>query len=128
MENVHDDGISHDIPPEVTALSDVFPLGGEKIPENALRVLFSYLPAEPRAWSLCETFMEHASWAVRPVLRQELIEDYLTPTYRILKEQQESGSDDPELGVFTHHKLAVLYFAFALGALMDLTLEPCAYW
>lgn len=85
--------------------------------------LFDHLPSQPRAWSLCETYMEQASWAFRPIKRDEIIDDILTPTYKALKERRATGS----LGAHnvSSHKLAVLFIVFALGALVDLTLEPC---
>jgi hypothetical protein len=54
----------------------------------------------------------------RPVRREELIDDILTPIYKAARTQQDKPSISP-------HKLAVLFTVFALGAFMDLTLPPC---
>ena len=34
--------------------------------------LESYLPPQPRAWALCETYIEQFSWWFRPIKRDEL--------------------------------------------------------
>lgn len=89
--------------------------------EASINVLFDRLPPQTRASSLCETYLEQASWAFRPIKRDEIMEDITGPIYKALR--------DREAGVpitwFSPHKLSVLYLIFALGALVDLTLEPC---
>ncbi len=85
--------------------------------------MYSYLPEQPRAWALCETYLEQAAWTFRPVKRDEIINDILAPTYRALKAKQIEG--DSETHTVSPHKLAVLFLIFALGTLVDLTIEPC---
>lgn len=82
--------------------------------------MFEHLPAEPRAWSLCETYMEQATWAFRPIRREELIDDMLSPVYKVVKDRTQLSSSP-----VSAHKLAALYLVFSVGALVDLTLEPC---
>jgi hypothetical protein len=104
-------------------MSNAFPFGTPRrdaIAEEAFDTLYSFLPPQPRAWSLCETYMEHASWAFRPLRRDELIDDILTPIYKAARTRQDSN-DKP---VISPHKMAVLFTVFALGAFMDLTLPP----
>ncbi|KAI8996461.1 fungal-specific transcription factor domain-containing protein [Trametes punicea] len=90
--------------------------------------LEAHLPPQPRAWALCETFVEHLSWWCRPIKRDELIDDILVPIYNYVKDpskhsyHRDAGPDDGRCP----HLLAVLYFVFALGSLMDLTLPPCS--
>lgn len=114
--------------PELLRLASMFPFGlgcasnGEGV-DTAMNLLFSCLPSRPRAWSLCETYLENAAWVFRPLKRDEIIDDVLTPIYNAKKER-----DDPSCDAHTQipaHKLAVLFMIFALGALADLTLPPC---
>jgi hypothetical protein len=115
-----------EIPPlsaDVARLSRLFPIGasGEWNTEEALDMISSFLPPRPRAWTLCETYMEHATWAFRPIKREELINDILTPIYRSIKERQH---DRTALYSVSSHKLAVLCLVFSIGALLDLLLPP----
>lgn len=115
------------MPAILNRLSAIFPLGtgcasGSEMFENAMSMLFECLPARPRAWSLCETYMEQASWLFRPLRRDEIIDDILTPIYNAKKERE-----DPNYSSKTDispHRFAVLYLVFAQGALVDLTLPP----
>jgi hypothetical protein len=113
------------VSPEMTRLSAVFPFsvgcaGKSKSYDRALEILFSLLPPRPRAWSLCETYIEQASWMFRPLKRDEIIDDVLTSIYNAKKDRE-----NPKSGA-THdispHKLAVMFMIFAQGALVDLTL------
>ncbi|EGN96944.1 hypothetical protein SERLA73DRAFT_185195 [Serpula lacrymans var. lacrymans S7.3] len=64
--------------------------------------------------------MDHASWFFRPLVRDELINDVMTPIYKI---NRDGGNPNHP----THccpHKLGLLFFTFAIGALMDLELLP----
>ena len=109
-------------------LSNAFPFNAGNLStdseryEQILGILFACLPPRPRAWTLCETYMEHASWIFRPIKRDELIDDILTPIYNTKAER-----DDPNIQNTTAvspHKLAALFMIFAQGALVDLTLPP----
>lgn len=116
-----------ELPPvstEVAHLSNSFPFGtgGTWNTEKSLDIIYSLLPCQPRAWTLVETYMEHASWLFRPIKREELINDILSPVYKYLKERQDPISDASHY--VSPHKLAVLFMIFALGALVDLTLPP----
>lgn len=64
--------------------------------------------------------MEQATWAFRPIRRDELIDDMLSPVYKVVKDRTLLSSNS-----VSAHKLAALYFVFSAGALVDLTLEPC---
>ncbi|GAW07668.1 hypothetical protein LENED_009675 [Lentinula edodes] len=85
-------------------------------------ILFSHLPEQPRAWALCETYLEQGAWQFQPIRRDELIDDILVPIYRSRKERASSDSNQPH--VISPHRLASLYIVFAIGALVDLTLDP----
>lgn len=107
---------------EIARLSAAFPFGADGSIEKGLDLLFEYLPSQPRAWSLCETYMEQAAWSFRPIKRDQIIDDILSPVYKIVKEKQFLGSTNDR--AISPHRLAVLFLVFALGALVDLTLEP----
>ncbi|CAK5275690.1 unnamed protein product [Mycena citricolor] len=110
--------------PEIAQLSNSFPFSAGGPPGRTLDLLFEYLPDQPRAWTLCETYLEQCSWSFRPLNREEIIDDFLTPIYKSLRERQSwtDASDFPH--TISPHRLAVLLMLFALGALVDLTLEP----
>ncbi|KDR83850.1 hypothetical protein GALMADRAFT_1339423 [Galerina marginata CBS 339.88] len=109
---------------EIARLSAAFPFGADGSVDRPMEFLFEHLPPEPRAWSLCETYLEHSTWAFRPIKRDELIDDILSPIYKTVKEKQTIGTFTSTV---TAHKLATMFLIFAAGALVDLTLEPCKY-
>ncbi|PPQ67833.1 hypothetical protein CVT26_007080, partial [Gymnopilus dilepis] len=119
--SLEDDCISAPISLEVARLSASFPFGSDESIDKPIEFLFEHLPPEPRAWSLCETYMEQATWIFRPIKREELIDDILSPVYKAVKEKQTTGVLNPNV---TAHKLATMFLVFAVGALVDLTLEP----
>lgn len=88
--------------------------------EKSMATLLAYLPPKPRAWSLCETYMEQGIINGRVVTRDELINDILTPVYSIQVEKDAEGNSTD----ISPHKLAVLFLVFGIGALVDLTLPP----
>ena len=113
------------VSPEMLRLSGIFPFSsGSAIHsdgyQEAMRILFASLPPRPRAWALCETYMEQAAWIFRPLKRDEIIDDILTPIYNAKKEGEDLNYEAAQ--AINPHKIAVLYMVFASGALMDLTL------
>ncbi|KAF9055205.1 hypothetical protein BDZ89DRAFT_1124982 [Hymenopellis radicata] len=109
---------------EIARLSNTFPFtadGGVNW-ESAMDLLFDYLPERPRAWALCETYLEHASWTFRPIHRDEIVDDILTPIYKHVKDRGNGVSNAAQ--TISAHKLAVLFMLFSIGSLVDLTLEP----
>lgn len=89
--------------------------------EEAMVLLFAGLPPRPRAWNLCETYLEHSSWHMQVTTRQDLIGDVLTPVYNAKEEREDPARDEPCIQI-SPHKLAFLYLVFAHGILVDLTL------
>ncbi|KII94707.1 hypothetical protein PLICRDRAFT_188975 [Plicaturopsis crispa FD-325 SS-3] len=108
---------------DVAGLSHIFPFmsGGAWHKAKSLDILYNFLPPQPRGWSLCETFIEQACSPFRPIQREELVEDFLIPIYKVAKEKQDNLNPSVDI---SPHKLAVLYYVFAIGSLMDLTLPP----
>ncbi|KAJ3987194.1 fungal-specific transcription factor domain-containing protein [Lentinula detonsa] len=107
---------------DILRLSNLFPMCAEANSEKTMDLLFSHLPEQPRAWALCETYLEQASWQFQPIRRDELIDDILVPIYRSQKDRASSELNRPH--TISPHRLATLYIVFAIGALVDLTLEP----
>lgn len=118
--------LEHDQTPrvsaEITGLSR-FPFAIEESTGVTLELILNHLPPQPRAWSLYETYMEHASWIFQPLRREEMIDEILSPVYKAMKDKQTNSPSAIES--ISPHKLAVLFLIFTLGALVDLTLDPC---
>lgn len=90
--------------------------------------LETHLPPQMRAWSLCESYLEQFSWWFRPIKRDELIDEILTPIYRRTTTDGQSTyhrKADADAGRCPH-LLATLFLVLAVGALVDLTLPPCS--
>ena len=114
--------------PELANIAIAFPVtiiedGSERLLER----LEAHLPPKTRAWALCETYLEHLSWWCRPIKRDELIDEILVPIYNCKQDPAKYTSyhRDDDYGRCPHH-LAALFFVFALGTLVDLTLPPCS--
>ncbi|TBU24176.1 fungal-specific transcription factor domain-containing protein [Dichomitus squalens] len=118
------------IEPELANLAIAFPVSIIEEGTDALMLkLEAHLPPQPRAWALCETYLEHLTWWCRPIKRDELINDILIPIYNCKKDPSKNvyhrdGTTDEEGRC--PHLLSVLFFVFALGSLVDLTLPPCS--
>jgi hypothetical protein len=110
------------LPVEIAG-SSKFPFGAEDATGATLEKILKHLPSQLRAWSLYEAYLEHASSIFCPLKRDELVDDLLSPIYKAAKEMQGSGLS--AIQSISPHKLAVLFLIFGLGALLDLTLEPC---
>ncbi|KZP06065.1 hypothetical protein FIBSPDRAFT_331427 [Athelia psychrophila] len=89
---------------------------------SAMALLFEGLPPRNRAWSLCETYLEHTSWLFQVTTRSELIEEILTPIFNAKKEREDSAFSLGSCAQISPHKFACLYLVFAHGILVDLTL------
>ncbi|KAH8104100.1 fungal-specific transcription factor domain-containing protein [Cristinia sonorae] len=96
--------------------------------DEILRRLEGELPSRPRAWALCEAYLAHFAWWFRPVKRDELINEILSPIYKTVGDPSNQGGYHPKSGCGGRcpHLLAVLYFILAIGALVDLTLPTCS--
>jgi hypothetical protein len=104
-------------------LSNSFPFGMANAVDDALEALLLLLPAQPRAWTLCETYYEHGAWIMEHIRRDELIDEILSPVYKYIKSLDGNMSGLSSCPV-SPHQLAVLYGIFSVGTLMDLTLPP----
>ncbi|TCD68011.1 hypothetical protein EIP91_011622 [Steccherinum ochraceum] len=116
------------LPDDLENISITFPLTiVQDGTDDILRRLEAELPPRPRAWALCEAYLAHFSWWFRPVKRDELINEILSPIYKTVSDPSNQGGYHPKSGCGGRcpHLLAVLYFILAVGALVDLTLQPC---
>ncbi|KZP30137.1 hypothetical protein FIBSPDRAFT_908140 [Athelia psychrophila] len=112
-------------PALLNKLASTSSMGGGGAPdsdtfENAMDMLFAGLPSRNRAWSLCETYLEHSSFHFQLSTRQELIDDILTPIFNAKKELEDPACE--RCIQISPHKFAFLYLVFAQGVLVDLTL------
>lgn len=90
--------------------------------------LESYLPPQPRAWALCETYLEQFTWWFRPIKRDELINEILIPVYRTVSDPTKYSYHRKVDGEAARcpHLLATLFLVLSVGALVDLTLPACS--
>ncbi|EPQ54336.1 hypothetical protein GLOTRDRAFT_139640 [Gloeophyllum trabeum ATCC 11539] len=90
--------------------------------DEILELVWNELPPQARAWSLCETYFEHASWFFNCVTRDEIVNEMIAPVYKMVKDRTRPDFNPRDMSSVGPHTIAVLYFTFAVGALMDLTL------
>lgn len=115
------DALPLDIPVALARLSHQFPFGcipSEDL-DNYLFPLYSALPPQARAWTLYETYWTYGTLSYRPMLRDEIEDDFLVPIYDALA-RKDYHSICP-------HRLAVLFVIFAYGSLYDLSLIECEF-
>ncbi|THH34114.1 hypothetical protein EUX98_g33 [Antrodiella citrinella] len=95
--------------------------------DEILHRLEGELPPRERAWALCEAYLAHFSWSFRPIKRDELVNEILSPIYKTVGDFNNNGGYHPKSGCGGRcpHLLAVLFNILAIGALVDLTLQPC---
>ncbi|KAF7966111.1 hypothetical protein HWV62_39992 [Athelia sp. TMB] len=112
------------VPDLLHSLASMAPMGnrspGPEIFDDAIDLLFTCLPPRPRAWTLCETFLEQGSWLSRPIQREELIQSIFSPIYGAKEEREHPGSATTI--EVSPHKISLLFSIFSLGGLVDLTL------
>ncbi|KZT29531.1 hypothetical protein NEOLEDRAFT_1056777 [Neolentinus lepideus HHB14362 ss-1] len=96
----------------------------ETVRDAVHELVWTELPPQMRAWALCEAYFEHAQWFLSAVSRNEVVNDYMAPIYKIYKERGRPKYSPNDNSEANPHRLGVLYFIFALGALMDMTLPP----
>lgn len=103
----------------IDRLSAAFPFGPTSVKENDdfTAIISPHFPDRLRAWSLCELYYGQFAWSVEPVKRDELINEFLAPTYKQLS--------DGASYVLRPHRCAVLFCVFAIGAWVDITVEHC---
>ncbi|KAF7360644.1 Zn(2)-C6 fungal-type domain-containing protein [Mycena venus] len=100
----------------IAGITESFPFASDQNPkwdaDVALEQLFTQLPPETRAWSLCEIYYRNGCWSGMPLVQSETVE-LLNLVYH--------GSDHHRPAATTM-QMAVLFLIFALGSLVDLDL------
>lgn len=120
-------------------MAQTFPFSTTDVSTSELLELIeSYLPSVERATALCEAYLEHCSWVLQPVDREQLFSELLPVVYRRRTPQSGAGSADDSNtnspsgsgvsstseSILHPDELALLLMVFAIGALTDLTLPP----
>ncbi|KAK1236174.1 hypothetical protein PQX77_000583 [Marasmius sp. AFHP31] len=115
---------------DIKRLSRFFPfMDGPQSDSDLLKVMIGYLPDNTRARSLCEVYLTQALWSPRLIMRDELIDDILTPIYAYI----ESSIHEADLSLveskpipipLSPHRLAVLFLVLAIGLLLDSSIPP----
>lgn len=79
-------------------------------------MLMESLPDSAKVSALCESYINNYTWFFRPLSRDELFQELLTP---ILLHRNSGGHPDASQGFVRPHGMAVLFFIFAIAASMD---------
>lgn len=112
------------MPELLNSLAAIFPVGsrcptGPKTFEMAMSMLLSCLPDRPCAGTLCEMLLDQPSWFMRPVKKEELIQNIMNPIYAAKEEHEHKPEEKLTI---SPHKLSILYSVFSLGSRGDPTL------
>ena len=112
------DSRSPKLPPDLLLFSNSFPFTPiGPVRETQLKIE-TYLPPWERACILAETYLEQAAWIFRAVSKQQLLDEMLPIIYK------RQLPLDPAHEYNGPHDLSLLLMIFAVGALVDLNLEP----
>ncbi|KAH8814718.1 fungal-specific transcription factor domain-containing protein [Flagelloscypha sp. PMI_526] len=115
----------HSLDPTLESLSLQFPFSFGVDPDTLVTNVLPHLPDRMRAWSLCELFLEHFAVFFSPIRRDELIQDYLSPIYKYMKDL-EADPHLPRPLACRPHRCALIFLIFAIGSWVDLTKDQ--YW
>ncbi|KAH8110513.1 hypothetical protein DFH11DRAFT_1547404 [Phellopilus nigrolimitatus] len=140
------------LPKQATQLSRSFPFAPVNLPVDEIQALIEEkLPSYERASALVEAYLENLSWFMRPIDREQIMEELIPTIYKKRYTSYSinsnsctvsntnspvstaSSSETPaESSAQAHlqrhtdpHALALLLVVFAAGAVADMTLPPC---
>ncbi|KAI0795509.1 hypothetical protein C8Q75DRAFT_454538 [Abortiporus biennis] len=109
-----------DIPEELDVFFQSFPFTPVSVhPAPVRRTIESLLPPFSRAEQLCHIYMENLSWVFSIVTLKYLVQELLPAVYVNHLTSGRSRSES-----YSAHDLALLFIVLAVGALVDLDLEP----
>jgi hypothetical protein len=74
------------------------------------------LPDSAKASALCESYINGYTWFFRPLSRDELFQEFLTP---VLSHRNPDNHPDATQNFAQPHRMAVLFFVFATAASTD---------
>ncbi|KDQ62020.1 hypothetical protein JAAARDRAFT_123795 [Jaapia argillacea MUCL 33604] len=103
---------------EITMFSQSFPFTPVGSTSSVKVMIESHLPPWDRACSLCEMYHKGAGWMFHSVTPSQLSDEMLPMIY---KKNPELASEVSHSG----HDLALLFTILAIGALVDLSQNPC---
>ncbi|PCH44571.1 hypothetical protein WOLCODRAFT_26864 [Wolfiporia cocos MD-104 SS10] len=103
--------------------SEAFPFTPLGPPTAVYELVESHLPPYDRARRLAELYLEHAAWVFRGISHQQVMDEMLPFFY---KRYHGGLGADPSVQVDYSgpHDLALVFFIFAIGALVDFDQEP----
>ena len=103
----------------------MFPFSSKsRLDLHALQLLEKSFPLQGRASQLCKLYLGHAAYFFRPIKDDELLGELLPSVYSAIATHEHSSTNAADIDVVYTQSLATLFFIFALGALLDLTLTP----
>lgn len=79
-------------------------------------MLMESLPDIVKTSALCESYINGYTWFFRPLSRDELLQELLTP---VLSHRNPGGHPDGSQRFVQPHRIAVLFFIFAIAASID---------
>ncbi|KAF8575331.1 hypothetical protein K439DRAFT_1665095 [Ramaria rubella] len=97
---------------------------------KAVRRLEGHLPEHAKAWSLCETYFEHATWLYSCIQRKDFLSDIFSRVYNpaspngsltIIFNRNKNSSETSTDESISMDKAGIMFMAFAIGTLLDLT-------
>lgn len=84
--------------------------------QERMYMLMESFPDGAKASSLCESYINSYTWFFRPLSRGELFQEILAP---ILSDRNSGGHSDAARRFIQPHKMAVLFFIFAIASSTD---------
>jgi len=84
--------------------------------QDRMSMLMESLPDSASASALCENYVNSYTWFFRPLSRGELFQGLLAP---ILSHRNSGGRPDVGQRLTQPHKMAVLFFVFAIATSTD---------
>ncbi|KIY43676.1 hypothetical protein FISHEDRAFT_9564, partial [Fistulina hepatica ATCC 64428] len=130
------------LPREITRLAGSFPflspthdhrpgLSTCSSPEDLRSMIISRLPSLPRAYKLCESWIDHGSLFFRPLRPEQILNDDFLRTFYRQEEESEDADDNMSDPTGRHktesypnpHALAAFFIILAIGSLLDITLS-----
>ncbi|KAF9035552.1 fungal-specific transcription factor domain-containing protein [Panaeolus papilionaceus] len=123
----------------IDRLADLFPFTAKnRRNHTGIALIESFLPTYEQATELCLSYIDHGSLFFRAIKKDELLDELLPLIYKKRNENRSPGAADPSSPESTtdsqshtqdddpdpSHNLALLFFVFALGALLDPNRKP----
>lgn len=112
------------LPEEIMQASETFPFNSACIANKDLQPkILSYLPSKGRAVVLIEDYLETFSWYLKPVDREQILEELVPRFYDGYSESCESQVSETDVDI-PDHDLSLLFAVFACGAVAVRSLQP----